>query len=107
MGSQSQARLSDFFFFLRQFLLIHYLMEGKRLKISPTVRKDLIVFMVVYSLSRILTLSPPDGLTPAAYQAPLSMRFPRQEYWSGLLFSSPRDLPDLGIEPVSFGSFHY
>ena len=33
--------------------------------------------------------------------APLSMGFPRQEYWSGLLFSSPGDLPDPGIEPGS------
>ena len=33
------------------------------------------------------------------YHAPLSMRFPRQEYWSGLPFPSPGDLPDLGIEP--------
>ena len=29
------------------------------------------------------------------------MIFPRQEYWSGLLFPSPGDLPDPGIEPVS------
>ena len=36
-----------------------------------------------------------------AHQAPLSMRFLRQEYWSGLLFPSPGDLPDPGIEPVS------
>ena len=35
-----------------------------------------------------------------AYQAP-SMRFSRQEYWSGLPFSSPEDLPDPGIEPES------
>ena len=33
------------------------------------------------------------------HQAPLSMGFPRQEYWSGLPFPSPRDLPDPGIEP--------
>ena len=33
-----------------------------------------------------------------AYQAPLSMEFPRQEYWSGLPFLSPGDLPDPGIE---------
>ena len=33
--------------------------------------------------------------------APPSMGFPRQEYWSGLPFSSPRDLPDPGIEPES------
>ena len=36
-----------------------------------------------------------------AYQAPLSMGFPRQKYWSRLPFPSPGDLPDLGIEPVS------
>ena len=33
-----------------------------------------------------------------AYQAPLSMELSRQEYWSGLPFSSPGDLPDSGIE---------
>ena len=37
----------------------------------------------------------------AAHQAPLSMGFPRQEYWSGLPFPSPEDLPDPGIEPTS------
>ena len=36
-----------------------------------------------------------------AYQAPLTMGFTRQEYWSGLPFSSPGDLPDTGIEPTS------
>ena len=35
-----------------------------------------------------------------AHQAPLSMEFPRQEYWSGLSFP-PWDLPDPGIEPMS------
>ena len=36
-----------------------------------------------------------------AHQAPLSVAFPRQEYWSGLPFPSPGDLPDPGIEPRS------
>ena len=36
-----------------------------------------------------------------AYHAPPSMGFSRQEYWSGLPFPSPEDLPDLGIEPGS------
>ena len=42
-------------------------------------------------------------MTPwtVALQAPLSMGFPRQEYWSGLLFPSPRDLSYPGIEPES------
>ena len=44
-----------------------------------------------------------DSATPwtVAYQAPLSMGFSRQEYWSGLPFPSPGDLPSPGIEPVS------
>ena len=36
-----------------------------------------------------------------ASQAPLSMKFSRQEYWSGLPFPSPGYLPDLRIEPGS------
>ena len=35
------------------------------------------------------------------HQASLYMGFSRQEYWSGLLFPFPRDLPNSGIEPVS------
>ena len=34
-------------------------------------------------------------------QAPLSMEFSRQEYWSGMPFPTPGDLPDSGMEPVS------
>ena len=37
----------------------------------------------------------------AACPAPLSMEFPKQEYWNGLPFPSPADLPDPGIEPRS------
>ena len=40
-------------------------------------------------------------LNPVAYQAPLSIGFFRQEYWSGLPFPSPGDLPNPGIEPGS------
>ena len=44
-----------------------------------------------------------DSVTPwtIARQAPLSMGFPRQEYWSGLPFPSPGDIPDLGTEKAS------
>ena len=44
-----------------------------------------------------------DSANPwtVAYQDPPSMGFSRQEYWSGLLFPSPGDLPDPGIEPRS------
>ena len=37
----------------------------------------------------------------AAHKVPLSIRFPRQEYWSGLTFPSPGDLPDPEIKPGS------
>ena len=37
-------------------------------------------------------------------QTPLSMGFSRQEYWNGLLFPPPGDLPDPGIKPMSLTS---
>ena len=40
-------------------------------------------------------------LCTVAHQAPLSMGFLRQEYWSGLPFLPPEDLTDLRIEPMS------
>ena len=43
-----------------------------------------------------LTLATPWTV---AHQPPLSMGFPRQEYWRGLPFPSPSDLPDPGIKP--------
>ena len=36
-----------------------------------------------------------------AHKVPLSMGFSRQDYWSGLPFPSPGDLPDPGIEPMT------
>ena len=44
-----------------------------------------------------------DSATPwtVVHQAPLSVAFERQEYYSGLLFPSPGDLPDPGIKPGS------
>ena len=40
-------------------------------------------------------------------QAPLSLGFPRQEYWSRLSFPSPRDFPDPGSEPSFLHLLHY
>ena len=50
-----------------------------------------------------------DPVDYIARQAPLSLEFPRQEYWSGLPFPSPVDLPDTGIKPISLVSrlLHY
>ena len=53
---------------------------------------------VCESLSRVRIFATPRTI---AHQAPLSMGFSRQTYWSGLPFSSPGDLPDPGIEPGS------
>ena len=54
--------------------------------------------VVVQSLSRVQLFA---TQWTVAHQALLSMGFPRQEYWSGLTFPSPRDLPNPGIKPVS------
>ena len=43
-------------------------------------------------------------LWTVACQGPLSLRFPRQKYWSGLPFPPPADLPDAETEPMSFKS---
>ena len=47
------------------------------------------------SLSRVQLFATPWTV---AYKAPLSVEFSRQEYWNGLPFASPGDLPDPGIE---------
>ena len=49
------------------------------------------------SLSRIQLFLTPWTI---AHQAPLSMEFSRQEYWSGLPFLTPRDLLNPGIKPT-------
>ena len=51
----------------------------------------------------LIAKSCPAFVTPwtVAHQASLSMGFSRQEYWSGLPFPSPGDLPNPGIEPRS------
>ena len=56
------------------------------------------------SRSVVLTLCDPHGATmwpPRDHQAPLSVDFSRQEYWSWYPFSSPGDIPNSGIEPRS------
>ena len=55
---------------------------------------------VVSLLSHVRLFATPCTI---AHQAPLSMTFPRQEYWIELPFPSPGDLPDPGIKPESGG----
>ena len=59
---------------------------------------------VAYPLSCVWLFATPWTV---AHQAPLSMEFPRQEYWSGLPFPSLGDLPDPGIEPMSLSLLHW
>ena len=59
---------------------------------------DTKVKVKVKSLSHVQLFATPWTV---AYQAPPSMEFSRQEYWSGLPFPSPGDLPNPGIKPGS------
>ena len=62
---------------------------------SP-IRALLILKLKYYSISHVTLFV---TLQTVACQASLSMEFSRQEYWSGLPFPSPEDLPDPGIKP--------
>ena len=68
---------------------VHMQKSGKFLYIMVVV-----VWMSVCSVPQLC-------LSLVAHQVPLSMRFPRQEYWSGLPFPSPEDLPKPGIKSRS------
>ena len=65
------------------------------LRFKPYIRKYKVK---VKSLSCVRLFAAPWTV---AHQAPLSMGFSRPEYWNGLPFPSPGDLPDPGIEPRS------
>ena len=60
-------------------------------------------FLQLFYCCYLVTKSSDSFVTPwtLTHQAPLSMGFPRQEYWSGLPFPSPGALPHPGIEPRS------
>ena len=59
--------------------------------------------MYKYLVKSVSCLVMSNSVTPwtVACQAPLSMGFSRQEYWGGLPFPSPEDLPNPGIKPMS------
>ena len=59
--------------------------------------KCIFTLVVVQLLSRVQFF---ETAWTVAHQAPLSMGFSRQEYWSGLPFPTPGDLPDPGIKPM-------
>ena len=70
---------------------------------KPLVQEILKCVCTLYYGGGLVTKSCPTIATPwtVAHQAPLSIGFSRQEYWSGLPFLSPGNLPDPGIEPAS------
>ena len=69
--------------------------------IVPWTLPDFFLCMHVYMLSHVRLCATPWTV---AHQPPLFMGFFRQEFWSGLPFPSPGDLPNPGIEPVSLMS---
>ena len=74
-------------------------MLGKKKKKNSFV--EVRVLCCAQSLSCVRLLEAPWTV---AGQVPLSMGFFRQAYWGGLLFPSPGDLPDAGVEPASLVS---
>ena len=74
------------------------LYENVSYRLSKYISENKTSWMKGWSLNLVWFFATPWTLT---YQTPLSIGFSRQEYWSGLPFPSPGDLPDLGIKPVS------
>ena len=66
----------------------------KKAESTPPAKKE----VLAKSLSRVRLFATPWSV---AYHAPPSIGFSKQEYWSGLPFPSPGNLPDPGIEPRS------
>ena len=66
--------------------------------VSAAAHTQMSYTVTVKSLSRVVLCATPWTV---AYQTPPSMGFSRQQYWSGVPFPSPGDLPNPGIEPGS------
>ena len=80
--------------YILKYRIFHSMNWGKNVKL-PTVSKNT---SECSSLSRVWLFATPWIV---ACQAPLPMRFPRQEYWNKLPCLPPGDLPNPGIEPRS------
>ena len=89
---------------LLAFALLHSLLQGQICLLLKVF--DLVILILSFYLGKVKVKSFSHVrlfATPwtVAHQAPLSMEFSRQEYWSGVPFPSPEDLPNTGIEPGS------
>ena len=91
--------------YLRPLLVTNLPLKGRKYRIISLlqdclhVRKHIFVNRHCVSVLSCVRLF--VTLWAVARQAPLSMGFPRLEYWSGLPFPSPGDLSDPGIKPAS------
>ena len=86
MGSPSRTQLSDFTYVLTSSHL--YMTTGKTIDFHTL--NESISYSDMWLFATTWTV---------AHQAPLSIAFPRQKYWSGLPFPSPGNLPSPGTEP--------
>ena len=85
-------------FLLPVYALLLYYVPVKRTGVLP---QQLLLCSYSVQFSRSVVSGSLAALWTVDCQAPLSMGFRRQEYWSGLPFPSPGHLPDPGIEPAS------
>ena len=94
-------------FFFMSYFRVKTKLSGKPRAFMPPVPQFpllLTTYTTVIHLLQLMNLCVQlwlCNLWTVAHQAPLSMGFPRQEYWSGLPFHPPGDLPDIGIKPKS------
>ena len=92
-------------------MICHLMVSGRMIELDKTQQyllgpfparpSHILCFSSSLKLSRSLSRVSFDTPWTVAHQAPPSMGFSRQEYWSGLPFPSPGNLPDPGIEPRS------
>ena len=79
----------------------------RKIKVEPLcvcIHMCVYIFICMYryeSVSHLAHVCQVGIPWTVAHQAPLSVEFPRQEYWSGLSFPSPGDLPNAGTELTS------
>jgi len=82
------------------FMFSCYSLHSSYLLLPHYVQNSVLYVCVCFSVSFSVVSNSATPWT-VAHQAPLSMGFSRQEYWSGLPFPYPGDLPNPGIEPRS------
>ena len=86
--------------FLKDFTVLGKHRKTKETPLSLYIYMYICIWLVACSVAQ----SCPTPVIAWTRQAPLSMGFPKQEYWSGLPFPPPGDLPDPGIELTSLVS---